>query len=169
MSVRSSFGGYSMMVALLAGATATAQSHNYHLNYLNKGQGTSIVLVNDSSTTIEATRLVSKCPLSGIIMQTDVMDRPELSGYVRYAAGSTERSLEPGGTWELFSFQNSEKSYYVGECAPLVASVLFSDGSYEGTELEARSLKTKRDGMFAGTIEWLEILNRPGADGFDAI
>jgi hypothetical protein len=155
-------------VAFLSGATATAQSR-FHLDYVPKGQTTSIVLVNDSSTTIEAITVTLDCPGSPTIVETDFLDRPEPSGNVRHPAGSPARTVEPRGTWELFSFQNSEKSKYVRECAPRVELVLFCDGSYEGTELQAHILKTWRDGMFASIIEWLEILNRPDADGFDAI
>lgn len=162
---------YFISGAFLTGVTVAAQSRNFHLDYVPAGQGTSIVLVNDSPSNIEAIRLAQECSLSRINMQTDVLDLPEHSGPIRDAAGNPARSIGPeqGGTWELLSFQNSEKSKYEGECAFRVEFILFGDGTYEGKESYARYLKTYRDGMFVSFIEWLETLNRRGADGFDVI
>src|SRR5579862_4339886 len=156
-------------VAFFTGATVNAQSRNFHLDYVLAGQGTRIVLVNESPNNIEAIRLAQDCSLSRINTKTDVLDLPEHSGPIRDAAGNPARSIgpQPGGTWDLFYFQNSEKSKYVGECAFRVEFILFGDGTYEGKESYARYLKTHRDGMFASIIEWLEILNRQDAGGFD--
>jgi hypothetical protein len=159
-------------VAFLTGATATAQSPNYHLEYVPDGaQRTWIVLVNDSPNTIEFVSLLQECSLVRQGTVVDALDRPEYSLLIRDAANNLSRSIGPeqGGTWELLFFENSEKSKYVGECAPRVEFILFGDGTYEGKESYAHYLKTQRDGMFASVIEWLEILNRKRADESSAI
>jgi hypothetical protein len=171
MSMRVSLWSYIVSTAFVIGTTASAQSSNYHLEYVRNGETTDIVLVNDSSKAIDAYSLVQRCPLTQGSLGDDVLDSPENSVEIRFTDGRTaqSRSAEPGGRWFIYFFLNSDKSKYVGECALRAEFILFGDGSYEGKESQARSMKTKRDGMFASIIEWLEILNRHSADELDVI
>ncbi|HEY3626730.1 MAG TPA: hypothetical protein VGL00_10605, partial [Terracidiphilus sp.] len=62
MSMRVSLWSYIVSTAFVIGTTASAQSSNYHLEYVRNGETTDIVLVNDSSKAIEAYSLVQRCP-----------------------------------------------------------------------------------------------------------
>jgi hypothetical protein len=157
-------------VAFLTGSMAIAQSSNYHLEYRPVDeQSTRIVLVNDSSQTIEAFRMVQQCSLIRNSLKQDVLQTPVFSSAIRDAEGGTVQSLGPehGGTWDITVFQNSEKSQNTGECTPHFDVVLFGDGTYEGDELSAHAMKVQRDGVVAGITEWQEILSEQNADGAD--
>jgi hypothetical protein len=154
----------------LTGIAATAQSSKYHLEFRPVDeQSTRIVLVNDSSQTIESFRMVQECSLIRNSLNQDVLYSPVFSSAIRDAGGGTAQSLGPehGGTWEISTFRNSERSQNVGECTPRFELILFGDGSYDGKESAAHAMKAQRDGIVAGITEWQEIISRQDAGGAD--
>jgi hypothetical protein len=124
-----------------------------------------VILVNDSEKPIEAFAASQRCqdgsasggvrdilfyPSKDIDMQAADRSGPPRSGV-----------LDTGARWSTLLVMFPER----GDCQNRITAVFFSDGSFEGDDAPARSLKAGRDGLAAGVHYWADRISREKPDG----
>jgi hypothetical protein len=150
---------------ILGSLPVAAQSSSYHLEFEDNAGSKQVILVNDSEKPIEAFAASQRCqdgsasggvrdilfyPSKDIDMQAADRSGPPRSGV-----------LDTGARWSTLLVMFPER----GDCQNRITAVFFSDGSFEGDDAPARSLKAGRDGLAAGVHYWADRISREKPDG----
>jgi hypothetical protein len=137
-----------------------AQSNNYHVE-LSDGTSGMIVFTNDSKKSIEAFQISAKCgDHIGSNPTYDALDGSGTHIGFRGPDGSlVDRNVVIGPginmPWDILPQQLSNCAWEADADA-----VIYTDGTYEGSDESMRRLEAKRDGIVAGVSYWAERLNR---------
>ena len=121
-----------------------------------KCPSTRLYLVNDSDKSIEAFAASEWCIHGTVAQLVDILiDGP--NGMEPDGEGVLPSSLEPGARWLMFGV--------VPECDQKIEAVLFTDGSFEGSDDGLRALKARRDGVATSVNYWAYRLRQENPDG----
>lgn len=123
-----------------------------------KCQSPSLALVNDSDKSIEAFAASERC-IPGKVAQAELQDVliDGATGMEPDGEGVLPSSLAPGARWLMFGV-----AY---ECDQKIDAVLFTDGSFEGSDDGLRALKARRDGVATSVNYWAYKLRQERPDG----
>jgi hypothetical protein len=155
--------------AILGWLPLTAQTSSYHLVSDDRATGSSkVTLVNDSEKAIDAYGAFQRCRSRRKIGASNWSydSKDILQGFINVhgaRGGRPPRTgmIEPGGRWDTSLFVSPPN----GVCDSQIGAVLFTDGSFEGTDTAVRALKAQRDGMAASVNYWADRISRENPDG----
>lgn len=141
----------------------TAQAHGYHLE-LSDGASGFVTLVNDSSKTIEAFHMKASCEDertsrlgASTSLDYDMLWTP--SRFAGAARGHDGRPVGPPQPDVIGPGQRMQSSANIPQSIgrvwhPEVDAVIYSDGSYDGSNDGVRSLQIWRDGLAEELQYW---------------
>lgn len=163
------------ILCLCGSARLSGQTRSYHME-LSDGTSGYVILVNDSSKTIEAFRFRATCETNGRIGGSTSADYDKLwtPGTVGPAPrGHDGRPAErpqpdiiaPGQRMQTLTYFSPQPSGCPRHAD--IDAVIYSDGTYEGSNDGVRSLQVWRDGVADELQYWSTKLHAPDAEPFD--
>lgn len=165
-----------IVLCLLSVATKlAAQARGYHME-LTDGTTGYVILVNDSSKTIEAFHLSATCESGGRLGGSTSLDYDKLWTWGSWAAGARDQNGRSIGSPQPDVIAPGRRMQTLTKLLPQpsgclwhadIDAVIYSDGTYEGSNDGVLSLQAWRDG-FADELQfWSTRLHQQDSKPFD--